>query len=178
MAHTPVLLTELLNGLALNACCVYVDATFGGGGVTRALLETVDAHIVTLDRDPEAVAKAYRLSQAYPGRLTVLHGRFSRLGTLLRQRSLPAIHGIIFDLGVSSVQLESARRGFSFRLNGPLDMRMDQLGPSAKDFVNTLSRVGYYSDPQRLRSRTQRRSNRTGYPDRPPSSPRLPIPTT
>ena len=140
MTHAPVLLAELLNALNLKPLQIYVDATFGGGGVTQALLEKGAAQVIALDRDPDAIAKARQLSQAYPGRLIVAHDRFSRLGSVLDRLSISGVHGIIFDLGVSSTQLESPDRGFSFRLNGPLDMRMDQSqGTSAREVVNTFS---------------------------------------
>ena len=172
MPHAPVLLAELLNALDLKPLQICVDATFGGGGVTQALLERGAAQVIALDRDPEAIARATHLSQAYPGRVIVAHDRFSRLGSVLDRLSISGVHGVIFDLGVSSTQLESPDRGFSFRLNGPLDMRMD---PRSR---NQRERSRQYllgdrdsSDPKGLRPRTAGRSNRPRHHPRSTSSP-------
>ncbi len=112
---------------ALSEQLVFVDATFGRGGHSRALLGQLspDARLITIDRDLEAVAVARELASEDP-RVTACHGRFSDISRILADLGLASVHGVILDLGVSSPQLNEARRGFSFRTDGPLDMRMDQ----------------------------------------------------
>jgi 16S rRNA (cytosine1402-N4)-methyltransferase len=124
-AHIPVLLDEVLGALAIVPGERHVDGTFGAGGYTRALLDA-GAEVVAFDRDPDAIAAA-----AAHERLTLIEERFSQL-----DRAAPA-DGVVLDIGVSSMQLDRAERGFSFQSDGPLDMRMEQAGPSAADFVNT-----------------------------------------
>lgn len=131
--HKPVLLAETLAMLCPRAGGRYVDGTFGGGGTTRALLDAADCTVVALDRDPDAIARGRALVEAYKGRLELKEGRFSELDTLVEG---PA-DGIVFDLGVSSYQLDCPERGFSFRFDTPLDMRMSKTGPTAADVVNT-----------------------------------------
>lgn len=138
-AHVPVLLREVLEVLAPRDGGVYVDATFGAGGYSRAILDAADCTVWGIDRDPEAIARAEALVRRYQGRLRLVHGRFGDMVALLGAHGVRAADGIAFDLGVSSMQLDEAERGFSFRFDGPLDMRMDKVGPSAADLVNTLS---------------------------------------
>lgn len=136
--HTPVLLREVLEALAIRADGRYVDATFGRGGHTAALLERLDAQgrVVALDRDPQAL-QAGRERFAGEARLTLRASPFSRLAALIAEEGLAGrIDGVLLDLGVSSPQLDDAARGFSFAQDGPLDMRMDpRHGPSAADFL-------------------------------------------
>src|SRR5579871_4969301 len=132
-AHLPVMLAAAVELLAPSAGTVYVDATFGGGGYTRALLEAADCRVVAIDRDPGAMARGF------PGRVEMVEGRFGDMERLLRQVGLGFVSGVVFDLGVSSPQLDTAERGFSFRLDGPLDMRMDKAGASAADLIADLS---------------------------------------
>jgi 16S rRNA (cytosine1402-N4)-methyltransferase len=137
--HRPVLLAEVLEALAPRAGGLYVDATFGGGGYSRAILEAAACRVVGIDRDPEAVARALPLIEAYPGRLRLVRGCFGDLAALLTPLGEARVDGIAFDLGVSSWQLDTAERGFSFRFEGPLDMRMNPTaGVPAADAVNTL----------------------------------------
>lgn len=136
--HLPVLVNEVVEGLALQANGIYVDATFGRGGYTKAMLESADCRVIGIDRDPEAVAVGREFEKRYPDRFTILQGPFSRIEAMLRDVQVTQVNGIAFDLGVSSPQLDTAERGFSFRLDGPLDMRMSADGPSAADLVNTL----------------------------------------
>ena len=125
--HTPVLAAEALAGLALEAGGYYVDATFGRGGHTSLLLQALgrEGRVLALDRDPQAIASG-RQRFADEMRLTLVHASFADLGTLVpAQAHGRACRGVLFDLGVSSPQLDDPQRGFSFRADGPLDMRMD-----------------------------------------------------
>jgi len=139
VAHRPVMLTEVLAVLSPRDGGVYVDGTFGAGGYSRAILEAADCIVWAIDRDPDAIRRGEDLAAAYPGRLRLVHGRFGKMAALLRERNVELVDGIALDLGVSSVQLDEAQRGFSFRADGPLDMRMEATGPSAADAVNTLA---------------------------------------
>ncbi len=137
--HRPVLLQEVLRALAPRPGGIYLDATFGGGGYTEALLDAAPCRVIGIDRDPAALARAGALAARYPERLSVVHGRFGDLAELLPAHGLRAVDGVAFDLGVSSWQLDEAERGFSFRFDGPLDMRMDPTaGATAADAVNFL----------------------------------------
>ena len=131
--HVPVLLNEVLEALAPRDGAIYVDATFGAGGYSRAILEAADCAVWGLDRDPEAIAEGRPLAESYAGRLTLVEGRFSAMDDLVAARP---VDGVALDLGVSSMQLDRPGRGFSFRADGPLDMRMGGEGPSAADLVN------------------------------------------
>jgi 16S rRNA (cytosine1402-N4)-methyltransferase len=137
--HVPVMLAEVLASLAPQEGATYLDATFGGGGYARAILEAAPGCTVfAIDRDPDAIARGAALAQAFAGRLHLIEGRFGDMLTLLRDRGIAALDGVVMDLGVSSFQLDQAERGFSFRADGPLDMRMEKSGPSAAALVNTL----------------------------------------
>ncbi len=133
--HDPVLRAEALAALAPHPHGVYLDATFGAGGYSRALLAVPDTRVVGLDRDPSAIAAGAGLAAAEP-RLSLHHARFGTLAEVVRDLGLPRLDGVVLDIGVSSMQLDEAARGFSFRLDGPLDMRMSRDGPSAADIVN------------------------------------------
>lgn len=136
--HTPVLLAPVLAHLQPRAGASYVDATFGAGGYTRAILESADCRVLAIDRDPAAVVGGADLVAAYGGRLELRQGRFSELEQVVSDSSLTAVDGVVFDLGVSSMQIDEPERGFSFQTDGPLDMRMSGEGPTAADLVNTL----------------------------------------
>ena len=138
-AHIPVLLEETLAALEPRDDALYLDGTFGGGGYSRALLEAARCKVVAIDRDPAAVRGGDALAQLFPGRLTIIEGRFGEMERLLSPLGIAALHGVALDLGVSSAQLGAPERGFSFRADGPLDMRMAGQGPSAADLVNTLA---------------------------------------
>jgi 16S rRNA (cytosine1402-N4)-methyltransferase len=136
--HSPVMLHEVVEVLRPRADGIYVDGTFGSGGYARALLDAAPCRVWGIDRDPEAVRRGDAMAREFAGRLTVLHGRFGDMAELLRARRVIEVDGVALDLGVSSMQLDEAARGFSFREDGPLDMRMEQQGPTAADVVNTL----------------------------------------
>lgn len=138
MSHIPVLLDEVLEHLAPQAGAVILDGTFGGGGYSRAILEAAPCTLWALDRDPEAIARGAALAAAHPGRLHLIEGRFGDMLALLAARGVTQLDGVVLDLGVSSFQLDTPERGFSFRFDGPLDMRMGRSGPTAADLVNTL----------------------------------------
>ncbi|GAA0599050.1 16S rRNA (cytosine(1402)-N(4))-methyltransferase RsmH [Caenispirillum bisanense] len=136
--HVPVLLAEVIDGLRPRDGGVYVDGTFGAGGYTRAILDAAPGcTVVAIDRDPEAQPRAEALAQAYPGRFRLLAGRFGDMATLLPDHGITApVDGVALDIGVSSMQIDEAERGFSFAKDGPLDMRMEKAGRSAADVVN------------------------------------------
>ena len=142
VAHTPVLLDEVLAGLSVKADGRYCDATFGRGGHTAAILAALGpaGRIYAIDRDPEAIAAGRARFGAEP-RLTLIRGSFGRLEELVRAAGLEGeLHGVLLDLGVSSPQLDEARRGFSFMQDGPLDMRMDN--ESGQSAAQWLARAG------------------------------------
>ena len=136
--HVPVMLTEVLRTLAPRDGGIYLDGTFGGGGYAEAVLQAADCTLWAIDRDPDAIARGATLAARYPGRLHLLHGRFGDMLALLGEAGVSALDGVVLDLGVSSFQLDEPARGFSFRADGPLDMRMGKHGTSAADLVNTL----------------------------------------
>ena len=123
-AHVPVLAQEAVVALAIKSDGVYVDATFGRGGHSRLILERLAARgrLIALDRDPDAIRAGAALQDA---RLTLVQRAFSRLGAVLDELGVARVDGILLDIGVSSPQLDDATRGFSFRFDAPLDMRMD-----------------------------------------------------
>jgi 16S rRNA (cytosine1402-N4)-methyltransferase len=138
-SHLPVMLREVLLHLAPQDGRVYIDATFGAGGYSRGILEAANCKVVAIDRDQSAVAAGMLLVEEFHGRLTLAEDHFSRLDRVARDLGFAAADGIVLDIGVSSMQLDESGRGFSFRSDGPLDMRMERRGPSAADVVNTLS---------------------------------------
>jgi 16S rRNA (cytosine1402-N4)-methyltransferase len=136
-SHIPVLQDEAVTMLKPHDGGVYLDGTFGGGGYARAILAAADCRLYAIDRDPTAVARAQALARAFPGRFTICEGRISALAKLLAAEGVDGLDGAVFDLGVSSYQIDDPARGFSFRQDGPLDMRMGGSGPTAALLVNT-----------------------------------------
>lgn len=135
-SHLPVMLPEVLAALGPMDGETYLDGTFGAGGYSRAILDAADCALFGVDRDPEAIARAAPLRAAYPGRFSLLTGNFGDMETLLANVGVTRLDGVVLDLGVSSPQIDTPERGFSFRFDGPLDMRMSLAGPSAADVVN------------------------------------------
>ena len=134
--HIPVLLSEVLDYLNCKCGGVFIDGTFGAGGYTKAILKANPKNrVIGFDRDPNAMKTALATEGQYPNRFSFIHDCFGNMAAHLDE----PVDGIVLDLGVSSMQIDEADRGFSFRLDGPLDMRMGQSGRSAKDYVNSLS---------------------------------------
>jgi 16S rRNA (cytosine1402-N4)-methyltransferase len=133
--HVPVLLPEMLHHLAVVEGGRYIDGAFGAGGYSRAILE-MGGSVLAIDRDRAAVEAGASLVAASGGRLTLVEGRFSDLEDFARAAGFVPADGVVLDVGVSSMQVDDAARGFSFRLDGPLDMRMGQAGPDAAAIVN------------------------------------------
>ncbi|OQW72577.1 MAG: 16S rRNA (cytosine(1402)-N(4))-methyltransferase [Proteobacteria bacterium ST_bin14] len=133
--HVPVLLHEVIDALAIAPGEVHVDATFGAGGYTRAMLAG-GAQVIAFDRDPDAIAGGAPLVDQSTGALRLIHAVFSAIEAELEQREAVPVDGVVMDIGVSSMQLDQPARGFSFQSEGPLDMRMSQSGTSAAEFLN------------------------------------------
>jgi 16S rRNA (cytosine1402-N4)-methyltransferase len=134
--HRPVMLREVLSQLAPHAGGVYIDGTFGAGGYSRAILESADCRVVGIDRDVSAITAGAPLVETFGGRLMLAEDRFSRIDQVVRDLGFSQVDGVVLDVGVSSMQLDQTDRGFSFRGDGPLDMRMERSGKSAADIVN------------------------------------------
>jgi 16S rRNA (cytosine1402-N4)-methyltransferase len=143
--HIPVLLREVIANLAPqdggeysggeHDGGVYIDGTFGAGGYTAAILAAANTEVIGIDRDPTAIAAAQAQVEAAAGRLRLVKGEFAALDRIARETGIEAADGVVLDLGVSSMQLDTPERGFSFRFDGPLDMRMGAAGPSAADVI-------------------------------------------
>jgi len=137
LPHFPVMLPQMLSAMQPKADAVYVDGTFGAGGYSKALLEAADCIVYAIDRDPDVAETAKQLQSLFPNRFFLLAGSFSEMVALLAAQKVHKVDGIVLDIGVSSMQLDQPERGFSFRADGALDMRMSQSGISAADIVNS-----------------------------------------
>lgn len=133
--HVPVLRTEVIDALAIAPGERHVDGTFGAGGYTRAML-AAGARVYAFDRDPDAIVAGRALEAEQSGALTLIEGRFSEMAPALAARGALPVDGVALDIGVSSMQLDQPERGFSVQGDGPLDMRMEQAGTSAAEFLN------------------------------------------
>ncbi len=133
--HIPVLLDEVIEVLNPQPGDVIIDATFGAGGYTRAILER-GARVYAFDRDPDAIEGGAEMEAEFAGRLSLHPHRFSQMAAEMRRMGVASVDGVVMDIGVSSMQLDQAERGFAFSSDGPLDMTMSQSGPNAADFVN------------------------------------------
>jgi 16S rRNA (cytosine1402-N4)-methyltransferase len=137
--HIPVLLPEVLAALAPQAGERFIDGTFGAGGYTSALLDAApDIHVLAIDRDPTAIAAGQSRVVQAGGRLTLVQGIFGELDRIAEAEGFAPVDGVVLDIGVSSMQIDEAERGFSFQNDGPLDMRMSGIGPTAADVINTV----------------------------------------
>jgi 16S rRNA (cytosine1402-N4)-methyltransferase len=137
--HIPVLGAEAVAMLKPGDGGIYVDATFGAGGYARAILDAADTRVIGIDRDRTAIAAGFDLVDRSNGRLTLVEDRFSNLAEVCAAQGVAGVDGVVMDVGVSSMQVDEAGRGFSFRLDGPLDMRMGHDGPTAADVVAKAS---------------------------------------
>jgi 16S rRNA (cytosine1402-N4)-methyltransferase len=137
--HIPVLGRQAVGMLQPRAGGTYVDATFGAGGYSRTILDTAGTRVIGIDRDRSAVMAGFDLVDRSDGRLTLVEDRFSNLAEICAAQGVDAVDGVVMDVGVSSMQLDEAERGFSFRLDGPLDMRMGHAGPTAADVIAKAS---------------------------------------
>ena len=157
--HAPVLLAEVIEALAIRPGHRILDGTFGAGGYTCAILDAApDVAVLALDRDPMAIAGGYDLVARAGGRLTLVEATFGTLADEATRAGLAPLDGIVLDIGVSSMQLDQAERGFSFRVDGPLDMRMAASGTSAADLVNDATEaeladiIFHYGEERRARA--------------------------
>jgi 16S rRNA (cytosine1402-N4)-methyltransferase len=137
--HIPVLLDAMLAAMSPHDGAIYIDGTFGAGGYSEALLAAASCRVIAIDQDPEAARRGGEIARRSDGRLTVVEGRFGDMPQLLAPLNSGPIAGVVLDLGVSSMQLDTPERGFSFRFDGPLDMRMSSQGRSAADLVAMLT---------------------------------------
>lgn len=135
--HIPVLLTEVLEALKPSDGDTYIDGTFGAGGYTRAILNAADCRVMAIERDPTAFYAGEALRQLFGNRLILVSNEFSRMEREAEKNNIASVDGVVLDIGVSSMQLDDAARGFSFMRDGPLDMRMSDQGLTAADIVNT-----------------------------------------
>lgn len=155
--HVPVLLDEVMQSLQPEAGKIFCDGTFGAGGYTRAILAVPGTRVVAIDRDPDAIAAGADSVAASNGRLQLVHGRFGQLDVAVNKLDIAALDGIVLDIGVSSMQFDEAQRGFSFRFDAPLDMRMERQGRSAADILNAADEseiadiLFYYGEERRAR---------------------------
>ncbi len=136
--HTPVLLSRVLDYLQPRDGGRYIDCTFGAGGYSRAILDSADCRVLALDRDPDAIAGGAEISRKYGAQLILQRYAFGDLADAAEEAGFVPADGVVFDIGVSSMQLDEAARGFSFMREGPLDMRMSGEGTSAADVVNSF----------------------------------------
>jgi|TARA_B110000483_G_scaffold216896_1_gene268847 16S rRNA (cytosine1402-N4)-methyltransferase len=136
--HIPVLLEETLNALLIEDGEFYIDATFGLGGYSKAILQKNNCKVLAIDRDPEAEIIAAQFKKDFKNRFFFINGNFSEIVKFVKMLEIETVAGITFDLGVSSPQLDQGNRGFSFRLDGPLDMRMSKKGATAEEFINQV----------------------------------------
>lgn len=138
-SHQPVLFTETIDSLDIRPDGFYIDGTAGGGGHSEAILKRLTTgHLLSIDQDPDAIAACTARLSSYPGSL-IRRGNFSQMKELAADCGFTQADGILMDIGVSSHQLDTPERGFSYHTDAPLDMRMSQEGPTAADLVNTLS---------------------------------------
>jgi len=160
--HIPVLLARVIETIAPKDGAGYIDATFGAGGYSRALLEAADCRVLAIDRDPRAIAEGATLASEFADRLVLAEGLFGDLERIVEDNEFLDPDGIVMDIGVSSMQIDRPERGFSFQSDGPLDMRMSGEGPSAADLVNELDERGIaeilkiYGEERRARAIARR----------------------
>ena len=160
--HVSVMTNEVVSGLNPRNGGIYVDGTFGQGGYSRAILDAAATRVFGIDRDPAAIDFGAELINEYPSRLTLIQGCFGDITKIMANEGISHVDGIMLDLGVSSPQIDNPDRGFSFRYDGPLDMRMENKGPTAADFINgateeDIANVIYEYGDERYSRRIARR---------------------
>ena len=138
LGHTPVLLSEVINAINPQDGKIYFDATFGWGGYTKKLLDSCACNVIAIDQDPSVKDKANEFKNKYGDRFDFIESKFSQIPAVLKKLSINKVDGFMFDIGVSSMQLDSSDRGFSFNKDGPLDMRMNSSGKTAAEFINLI----------------------------------------
>ena len=136
--HVPVLLNESMNVLMPIDGKTYIDATFGDGGYSENILMLANCNVIAIDQDPDVFDKAKYLMEKYGNRFKFYHRKFSEISELLLSLKIKQVDGFVFDIGVSSMQIDNDARGFSFQKNGKLDMRMSQEGPTVEDIINNI----------------------------------------
>lgn len=156
--HIPVLMAEVLEALQPKSGETYLDGTFGFGGYSKNILEAADCNLHAIDRDPAALIRGKELSSIHGSNFKLHNGCFSDMENLLAQDNITKLDAVILDIGVSSMQIDEAERGFSFRFDGPLDMRMSQKGKTAADIINNMEEkdladiIFHYGEERRSRA--------------------------
>ena len=133
LGHRPVLIEEVIEQLGPKDHETYIDATFGYGGYTERILQSCECKVIAIDRDPAVKKQAERFKKKFGSRFSFVHSKFSQIDKIFKETKEKEINGFVFDIGVSSMQLDDANRGFSFMQDGPLDMRMGLDGQTASD---------------------------------------------
>jgi len=136
LGHRPVLIEEVIEQLGPKKNETYIDATFGHGGYTERILQSCECRVIAIDRDPSVKKQAAKFKKRYGSRFSFVHSKFSQIDQIMEKTKEKKINGFVFDIGVSSMQLDDADRGFSFMKEGPLDMRMSQVGQTASELIN------------------------------------------
>jgi 16S rRNA (cytosine1402-N4)-methyltransferase len=157
--HIPVLLDSVIHYLAPKSGETYIDATFGAGGYSKAILESTEGKVLAIDRDQSVEAIAHSLKKKYDQRFNFSHGEFANLRDIARNSGCEKVDGVVFDVGVSSMQIDQGERGFSFMHEGPLDMRMDKNAPLDAEYI-----VNNYSEKELADIIFQYGDERKSYP--------------
>ena len=139
LEHTPVLLNEVIRTINPQSGKLYFDATFGWGGYTKKLLDSCACEVIAIDQDPKVKSRAKEFKREYGTRFNFIESKFSEICSVLKKLNTKKVDGFMFDIGVSSMQLDNPQRGFSFNKEGPLDMRMGNSELTAEEFINSVS---------------------------------------
>ncbi|MFL2885881.1 MAG: 16S rRNA (cytosine(1402)-N(4))-methyltransferase RsmH [Candidatus Pelagibacterales bacterium] len=139
LEHTPVLLNEVIRTINPQSGKLYFDATFGWGGYTKKLLDSCACEVIAIDQDPKVKSRAKEFKREYGTRFNFIESKFSEICSVLKKLNTKKVDGFMFDIGVSSMQLDNPQRGFSFNKEGPLDMRMGTSELTAEEFINSVS---------------------------------------